>query len=440
MENQLTGKKILFATVPADGHFNPLTGLAKYLQQLGCDVRWYTSPLFSAKLEKLDITHYPFKQALDVNSANVDDVFPERKYITDAAAKLDYDISNIFVNRALECLDDITEIAETFDFDLLVADSLFSAIPLVKAKLKVPVVAIGVVPLAEDSVDLPPYGMGLLPPSNLAERKEYAVLKDLVKNAIFKNSIDKFSAILNGYQIVHHKAMLFDVLIKQSDLYLQIGTPGFEYERSDISNHVRFVGGMLPYNANTAKSEWFNEKILSYKKIILVTQGTVETDTAKLLEPVLKAFRDTDTLVVATTGGHGTKELRQKYTADNLLIEDYVSFDTIMPYVNLYVTNGGYSGVLLAIKHNLPIVAAGLHEGKNEICARIGYFKYGVNLNIENPSEGQIRDAVNEVLENNEYRKNVDQLAESMNSYDSLSLCARYIGNLINETAVVREA
>ena len=84
MENQLTGKKILFATVPADGHFNPLTGLAKYLQQLGCDVRWYTSPSFSAKLEKLDIAHYPFKQALDVNAANVDDVFPERKYITDA--------------------------------------------------------------------------------------------------------------------------------------------------------------------------------------------------------------------------------------------------------------------------------------------------------------------------------------------------------------------
>ena len=32
IEQQLTVKKILFAMVAADGHFNFLTGLAKYLQ------------------------------------------------------------------------------------------------------------------------------------------------------------------------------------------------------------------------------------------------------------------------------------------------------------------------------------------------------------------------------------------------------------------------
>ena len=38
----LVGKKILFASMPAEGHVNPLTGLAKYLQAKGADVRWYT--------------------------------------------------------------------------------------------------------------------------------------------------------------------------------------------------------------------------------------------------------------------------------------------------------------------------------------------------------------------------------------------------------------
>jgi hypothetical protein len=32
--------KILFANIPADGHFNPLTPLAVHLQSLGHDVRW----------------------------------------------------------------------------------------------------------------------------------------------------------------------------------------------------------------------------------------------------------------------------------------------------------------------------------------------------------------------------------------------------------------
>src|SRR5215213_5378130 len=49
------GTKILFANFPADGHFNPLTGLAAHLKKIGCDVRWYTSDRYQAKIERLGI-------------------------------------------------------------------------------------------------------------------------------------------------------------------------------------------------------------------------------------------------------------------------------------------------------------------------------------------------------------------------------------------------
>ena len=62
--NLLAGKKILFANFPADGHFNPLTGLAVHLKKLGCDVRWYTSATYTEKLKTLNIKHYPFKKAV----------------------------------------------------------------------------------------------------------------------------------------------------------------------------------------------------------------------------------------------------------------------------------------------------------------------------------------------------------------------------------------
>ena len=47
------GTKILFANVPADGHFNPLTGLAVHLKNLGCDVRWYTSNSYAEKIGRM---------------------------------------------------------------------------------------------------------------------------------------------------------------------------------------------------------------------------------------------------------------------------------------------------------------------------------------------------------------------------------------------------
>mgnify|MGYP001016572938 CR=1 FL=1 len=47
--------KILFATMPFDGHFNPLTGIAMHLKEAGHDVRWYAGSSYAEKLQRLDV-------------------------------------------------------------------------------------------------------------------------------------------------------------------------------------------------------------------------------------------------------------------------------------------------------------------------------------------------------------------------------------------------
>ncbi|CAM4061324.1 hypothetical protein SAMN06265348_102129 [Pedobacter westerhofensis] len=103
-----------------------------------------------------------------------------------------------------------------------------------------------------------------------------------------------------------------------------------------------------------------------------------------------------------------------------------------MKYASVYVTNGGYGGTMLSITQQLPMLAAGLHEGKNEICARIGYFKIGIDLKTETPAPHAIYQGVREILKNKEYKENVTRLAEKINSYDSNKLCADYIEELID--------
>jgi UDP:flavonoid glycosyltransferase YjiC (YdhE family) len=72
------GKRILFANVPADGYFSPLTGLAVYLQSKGYDVRWYSSSIYEDKIRRLNIPYYPFEKALDANQTNFEEIFPGR--------------------------------------------------------------------------------------------------------------------------------------------------------------------------------------------------------------------------------------------------------------------------------------------------------------------------------------------------------------------------
>ncbi|MEN2399396.1 nucleotide disphospho-sugar-binding domain-containing protein [Flavobacterium sp. MC2016-06] len=424
-------RKILFATCPLDGHINPLTGLAMHLASKGFEIAWYTSKIFSTKFERLGIKHFPFKIAKDINAANVDEIFPERKEIKDLVEKMNFDFINAFICRAPEYLNDIEEIRKEFDFDMVICDSYFTGIPLIKEKLKVPVISIGIIPLAEESINLAPHGTGLLPSENEEDLEIYKQMRNELSQIIFKPAIEAFNTILSDHSIIHRKTLMPDILIKHSDLYLQIGTPSFEYKRSDIGKNIRYIGALLPYNEFRNKATWFDERILSYTTIILVTQGIIENDFTKLIEPTLEAFKDSDILVIATTGGNNTEYLRNAYPQKNIIIEDFIPFDAIMPHINVFVTNGGYTGIIMSIINKVPIVAAGVHEGKNEVGARIGYFNCGINLNTETPSAIEIHKSVKKILSTSLYKKKIIKINNEMAKYDPINLCLKYISDLL---------
>ncbi|MDF2189932.1 nucleotide disphospho-sugar-binding domain-containing protein [Paraflavitalea sp. CAU 1676] len=432
------GKKILFANVPADGHFNPLTGLAMHLKSIGYDVRWYTSETYSDKLRKLGIPHYPFNRAFDFSGGEPDDVFPERAKHKSQVSKLNFDLINVFILRSTEYFEDIQEIYQEFPFDLVIADVTFGALPFVREKMHIPAIAIGVVPLTETSRDLGPAGLGLTPASGFFGRRKQDVMRFIADNFIFRKSNQVFRKIFREYDIDPGGSNVFDALTRKASLLLQSGTPGFEYKRSDLGSNVRFLGPLLPYQSTQQRERWYHPKLEQYDKVILVTQGTVEKDPEKIIVPTIEAFRNSNHLVIVTTGGSKTGELRKRYQSDNLIIEDFIPFDDVMPYSDVYVTNGGYGGVMLGVQHLLPLVVGGVHEGKLEINARVGYFKLGIDLKTEKPTPAQVKQSVEEVLKNDTYRQHVKTMAAEFNRYDPHLLCAGYVAELLQGKTPVR--
>ena len=426
------GTKILFANVPADGHFNPLTGLAVHLKSIGCDVRWYTSKKYAEKIERLGIPFYSLNKAVDISAdTELDNIFPERNKYKGQVAKLKFDMINVFILRSTEYYEDIKAIQKEFDFQLMIADITFGAIPFVKEKMNIPVIAVSIVPLPETSKDLPPSGLGLTPSYSFVGKLKQGALRFIADTLLFAKPTKVMRKILADHGIDAGTANIFDILIQKSTIVLQSGTPGFEYKRSDISDHIYFAGPLLPFTKKKEGQSWYNEKLRQYDKVILVTQGTVEKDVDKLIIPTLEAFKNSDCLVIVTTGGSGTEELRKKYSYPNIIIEDFIPFDDIMPYADVYVTNGGYGGVLLSIQNQLPMVVAGVHEGKNEINARVGYFELGINLRTEKPSVLQLRKSVEEILSNDTFSRNIKRLSEEFQKYNPNDICVRQIARLV---------
>ncbi len=436
--------KILFANFPADGHFNPLTGLAVYLKEQGHDVRWYTSRVYADKLRQLEIPHFSFKKAMDISGDQIDDIFPERTKKKSQISKLKFDIINAFILRGPEYYADLKEVHAVFPFELMVADCAFTGIPFVRELMKVPVAAIGVFPLSEKSRDLPPPGLGMTPTKGWWGKIKQALLRQISDAVIFREPNRVLYQVMDQHRIPHNRESLFDMMIRKSDLLLQIGTPGFEYYRSDLSENVRFVGPLLPHAGTKHRAPWFDERLREYKKVVLVTQGTVEKDVTKIIIPTLEAFKGTNTLVVVTTGGSDTKRLRDAYPQRNIIIEDFIPFNEIMPYVTVYITNGGYGGTMLGIMNKLPMVVAGVHEGKNEICARVGYFRIGINMRTERPAPDAIEQAVNRIMKDSEYKDNVRELAAEFSRYNPYERSARLILGLkksnVNSSAPKRNS
>ncbi|GHB75453.1 glycosyltransferase [Persicitalea jodogahamensis] len=433
-------KKILFATMPMDGHLKPLTGLAVHLKNCGYDVRWYSGPSYAATVEKLSIPYFPFHKAKEINQDNLELVFPERQRIKGTVPRLRFDMEHIFLRRIPEFIEDLKKIREEFNFDLVVCDVLFAASPLIQPVFGVPVAAAGIAPLGESSNDLPPAGMGMEPAQSFWGRRKQDFLRLVSQEILFKSCTRIFNQYLRQYGIRPQDRFFLDTLVRHVDVYWQSGVPGFEYFRSTTSPNVKYVGPLLPYQVSGTSAIPDGIDSAKYRRMVLVTQGTVERNPEKLLVPTLSAFADDPaTLVIATTGGSFTQELQLRFPQPNIYIHDFIDFAALMPLADVFVTNAGYGGVLMAASHGLPMVVAGVHEGKSEIAARVNYFRLGISLKTERPGVEQVREAVEAVLKDPNYRRNTERLSREFLEYDANRICQESIERLLAPTPIIPE-
>ena len=208
----------------------------------------------------------------------------------------------------------------------------------------------------------------------------------------------------------------------------QSGVPGFAYPRRERNPKVQFVGAMLPYKAAITRTFSQPAKLHRYKRVILISQGTVDNkDPGKLIVPALEALKDTDALLIVTTGYCQAEALRTSYPQDNIVVEDFVDFDCILDHTDLFICNGGYGSVLLSLSKGVPLLTAGIREGKNDINAHVEYFGVGVNLRTESPKPRDIRRAAERLLSEPHWKQNVARLRDELSAYRPNELIDAYL-------------
>jgi UDP:flavonoid glycosyltransferase YjiC (YdhE family) len=227
---------------------------------------------------------------------------------------------------------------------------------------------------------------------------------------------------------------VFDASYLLVDRLLQLCIPSLEYPRSDLPDNFRFAGGLpkghRPPYTNTPF--WWNEIVENKtKKVIFVCQGTVANKFQQLVIPTMNAFADReDFLVVVALGGKGLSLPDTIPIPSNARVADFIPYDEILEYTDVFVSNGGYGALQHAVSHGTPLVIGGLSEDKPEVAARAEYAGIGINLRTATPELEQLRNAVDEILSNPRFNARALELEAEKASYDPMKIIAATIDEL----------
>lgn len=162
------------------------------------------------------------------------------------------------------------------------------------------------------------------------------------------------------------------------------------------------------------------------KKVVVVTQGTVEINPRQLIIPTIQALGGReDTLVVAILGHRGRKLPKDVVVPDNVKVADYLPYDAILPYTDVFVNNAGYGAVMHGIGHGVPMVVAGEEQDKKENATRVQWREHGIKLarswREEEEYVKELGEAVEKVLDEErgkQLRRRAQELKEEANGID----------------------
>ena len=207
-------------------------------------------------------------------------------------------------------------------------------------------------------------------------------------------------------------------MVALPDRFLQLSVAALEYERSDAPAGLRYAGALPAARPRFSAPVWW-EHVLGARKVVLVTKGTIANrDFDELIRPTLMALEDLDAVVVAVTG-RADADLGP--VPANARVADFISFDQLLPHVDVLVTNGGYGGIQQALSHGVPLVLAGVSEDEVEVNARVAHTGAAINLRTGRPDAAALRRAVHAALFDPRYGLSARRLQANHARHDAFA-------------------
>jgi MGT family glycosyltransferase len=403
--------RILISTLGAKSHILPFLPVVREMMRRGHDVLWLCDEecreLIASSAARFLPTRRCPKSGTIVEALDGITGLPRAKAFA----------NEMLVRPIKGLLADFREAIADFPADLVLADSFCFAARFLHELGGPPWAILNITVCTYWTPDVGPHGPAFPPAASAIGRmKNRAILGRVVKVG-HTEAYDELDSLRSSLGLPPlERGSLFNHLFSPF-LQLQPCTQAFEYPRRPFPDSLRFIGPLLPsVTGNFTPPEWWGD-LDSGKPVILLTQGTVSNARSELIAAAAEAFANEDVLVLLTTGG--SRSCLPPSLPGNFRVADFIPYQTLLPRVSVFVTNGGYGAVNQALAQGIPIIAAGDSEEKPEICARVAWSGAGIDLRSGSPSAKALRVALQKILSDPRYRNRAREIQADYAAHDA---------------------
>lgn len=443
---------VILTALPESGHTAPLIQIAAYLTRHGYTVFFLASNAFEVKIRAAGAEFHPLPTHVTADRlVTLAHEFPlpdgmdpaswyvRRLGIEPLVARYKVLVALLEDIRVRFPRDEVVIVRDVWSFQTL---PLWYGAPLPRGYETRPrIVGISTLFLLTHSVDVPPYFQEV--PLVEVPRKERIAELWAAQEPWQRDMVKRVNSELEqlGCTSQMKQPWLFDEKTVANDVCFVACSRSLDLYRSDLQDTVVYAGSVpSSLDADLVYPEWWHEITSNAqlpkddparKKLVLISQGTVNRNYRQLLMPSLRALSQRSDIITIALLGHVGAQLPEEFTTStNAHVMDYFPYEAILPFADTFVSNAGFGSIMHGIMHGVPMVFGGNTEDKAEVSLRGDRAGIAVNLQTPTPTEDAIQRAVDRVLTERTFKQRAMEMMKENEELDFLGTVERFISNV----------
>ncbi|TQK62009.1 MGT family glycosyltransferase [Brevibacillus sp. AG162] len=398
--------RVLYVTIPAEGHVNPTLGLVKQLVGNGEEVVYMCSEEYRDRLAQTgaQFRAYQLDEQVFRDLGFNPTEFKHPLHFTD------FMLRGIIEPRIPEILRQI----QNESFDYLIFDSLFGwGGAILGEKLGIPTIC-SVTNLAFAE-----------PLSKIVEVFDASDAVDV--DALYERVTQTAQSIARVCNVA--VPAIEDITRQYGDMKIVFTSREFQPDADKLDGSYIFTGPSITSRPD-APSFPFEKLRSPHDKVVYISMGSILTKDVELYKLCFEAFQDIPAQFVLSCGKDTELESLGDNIPPNFIVEPYVPQLEVLQQADAFITHAGMNSTSEALYFHVPLVMIPLSSDQPIVAKRVEELGAGIMLDRGQLTPTALKDALLKVLNESTYKERAIQVGDSLRNAGGYQEAARRIMSL----------